>query len=114
MPHANTATMTEHLKCISDATHAGRHAVVVMDGAGWHTTKKLPVFHNLSLLFLPPVSPELNPMEQVWQQLRQDSLANRCFKDYDDIVDSCCDAWNNFISDTNLVQSLCHRDWSIL
>ena len=114
MPASNTAAMIEHLKCISDQLDADKHAVIVMDRAAWHTTQKLPSFHNLSVVYLPPASPELNPMEQVWQQLRQDSLSNRCFDDYDDIVNATCDAWNQFVTDPERVKSLCHRDWAII
>ncbi|MGV2873853.1 hypothetical protein [Colwellia sp. E150_009] len=53
----------------------------------------------------------LNPIEQVWQWLRQNELANRCFKGYDDIVDECSRAWNSFISDASRVIKLCSRDW---
>ena len=114
MPASNTDAMAEHLRCISDQLDAGRHAVIVMDRAAWHTTQKLPGFHNISLIYLPPASPELNPMEQVWQQLRQDSLSNRCFDDYDDIVNATCDAWNQFVADPERVKSLCYREWAIL
>ncbi|WP_415838393.1 IS630 family transposase, partial [Polaromonas hydrogenivorans] len=67
LPQANTEAMTLHLQAISEAVPAGRHAVLVLDRAGWHTTAKLPQFSNLSLLPLPAGSPELNPAEQVWQ-----------------------------------------------
>jgi hypothetical protein len=53
----------------------------------------------------------LNPIEQVWQWLRQNELANKYFKDYDDIFESCCDAWNCFRSDINRVKNICFRDW---
>jgi transposase len=112
LPHANTQTMHLHLKTISDAVPVGRHAVLVLDQAGWHTTSKLPLFHNLSLLSLPAYSPELNPAEQVWQQLRDRHLANRCFKDYDHIVDACCDAWNKFTTIPGAIRSLCSRKWA--
>ena len=85
-----------------------------MDGAAWHTTKKRPEFDNITLLFLPPVSPELNPMEQVWRQLRQDSLANHCFKDYEAIVDALCHAWNQFVGNIEAVKSLCRRERAII
>jgi hypothetical protein len=61
LPHANTAAMVHHLKEVSEAVPAGRHAVLVLDRAGWHTTNKLPHFPNLSRLPLPAGSPELNP-----------------------------------------------------
>ncbi|BDQ65599.1 hypothetical protein NUITMVS2_14110 [Shewanella xiamenensis] len=79
-PHANSEYMNEHLKLISAATAFGRHALVIMDGAGWHQQDLADDFDNLTLLKLPPYSPELNPIEQVWQWLRQNVLANRCFR----------------------------------
>jgi hypothetical protein len=66
---------------------------------------------NITLLHLPAASPELNPMEPVWQYLRQNKLANRVFRSYPQIVDACCDAWNFFASDPNLVTSITKRDW---
>lgn len=110
-PHVNKEVMRQHLKQISEATEHGRHAVVIMDGAGWHTSDITDDFANLSMIKLPPYSPELNPIEQVWSWLRQHKLANRCFKDYDDIVDACTEAWNFFISDKPRVKKLCSRDW---
>jgi transposase len=114
MPVANSAAMEIHLEEISKMTKAGRHAAVIMDQAGWHTSKKLRQFDNLSIILLPPYSPELNPVEQVWQWLRQRHLANRCFEDYADIVDSCCEAWNSFVGSLGTVKSLCSRKWAEL
>ena len=114
LPFANTQTMALHLEAVSQAVPPGRHAVLVLDQAGWHTTPKLPQFPNVSLLSLPPGSPELNPAEQVWQQLRDRSLANRCYDSYDDIIDACCEAWNKFTQIPNSIRSLCTRDWANL
>ena len=79
MPHANTEAMAHHLQALSEAVPVGRHAVLVLDRTGWHTTTKLPQYPNVSLLPLPAGSPELNPAEQVWEQLRDRHLANRCY-----------------------------------
>ena len=103
--------MTRHLEQISAKTEAGRHAVVIMDGAGWHQASLVGDISNVSIIKLPPYSPELNPIEQVWSWLRQHHLANRCFSGYDDIVDACSTAWNYFISDIKRVIQMCHRDW---
>lgn len=65
MPAVNTGAMLLHLEHISMKILEGRHAVVVLDKAAWHTTKRLKRFSNISLLPLPPTSPELNPTEQV-------------------------------------------------
>ena len=114
MPFANKAAMTEHLRLISESTPKGRHSVVIVDGAGWHTLDTVSPFSNVSLIKLPPYSPELNPMEQVWQWLRQRCLSNRVFKDYEEIVEQVSEAWNTFISDSERVMKLCTRDWMLL
>ena len=98
MPFSNKEGMKLHMEQISKATPSGRHSVV-------------EEFDNLSIIKLPAYSPELNPIEQVWQWLRQNELANKCFTDYEDIIKSCSDAWNSFISDIKRVQSMCSRDW---
>ncbi len=96
---------------ISDKTTSGRHAVIIMDGAGWHGEELAEDFKNLSIIKLPPYSPELNPIEQVWSWLRQHHLANRCFNGYEAIVDAVSDAWNDFVSDSKRVMKMCTRDW---
>ncbi|MDE1466061.1 transposase [Spartinivicinus sp. A2-2] len=58
----------------------------MVDQAAWHTTHHLEIPVNITLLNLPPVSPELNPVERIWEKLREDSLANRCFKNFNDAV----------------------------
>ncbi|MDP1772103.1 MAG: transposase, partial [Methylobacter sp.] len=68
----------------------------------------------LSILPLPPYSPELNPVEQIWQQLRQSDWANRCFKNYDDIVDVCCQAWHAFANQPDTIRNLCSRKWALM
>lgn len=114
MPQVNTQAMQSHLRLIAKQVPAGRHAVVILDRAGWHTTAKLKNYTHLSLRFLPPASPELNPTEQVWQQLRDRFLANRCFADYEDIVNSSCKAWNQFVSEPERIRKLCTREWANL
>jgi hypothetical protein len=86
--------MQHHFDEISRCVAAGAHPVLALDKADWHTTRKLQVPANISLLHLPPASPELNPTENVWQYLRQTYLPNRIFHDYNDIVDASSSAWN--------------------
>jgi transposase len=105
--------MTLHLAEISRNVTAGSHAVIWLDGAGWHQTGgKLNVPDNISLLKLPAYSPELNPVENVWQYLRQNQLSNRVFDSYDAIVDACCDAWNKFAAEKGRIQSIATRTWA--
>ena len=71
LPFANTGAMQMHLDEISYNIADKAHAVVLMDRAGWHSTDKLKVPKNLTIILLPSRSPELNPVENIWQYLRQ-------------------------------------------
>lgn len=113
-PFSNMDVMKEHLTLISKATASDRHAVVIMDGASWHQEYLEDEHSNLSIIHIPPYSPELNPIEQVWSWLRQNEIANRTFKDYEDIVEKCSSAWNRFRESVERVISLCSRDWAKL
>ena len=109
---ANAEAMNLHLAEIGRQVTPGAHAVITLDGAGWHQTGgRLHVPDNVSLLHLPPYSPELNPVENVWQFLRQDYLANRIFKTYNAIVDACCEAWNALTADPDRIRSTATRKW---
>ena len=104
--------MNAHLAEIARTVEPGAHAVLVLDGAGWHSSKNLAVPDNISLLSLPPYSPELNPVENVWQFLRANWLAISVFDDYPAIVDACCLAWNRFADDPKTVTSITDRQWA--
>ena len=113
VPKANAWSMNLHLQEISRQVAPGAHAVVVLDGAGWHQTGgRLNIPDNLSLLHLPPYSPELNPVENVWQYLRQNQLSNRVYDNYDAIVDACCKAWNDLMADPDRIRSIGSRDYA--
>ncbi len=86
MPTTNTEAMNEHLKEISTQVSPGAHAVLVCDGAGWHQQGKRLRPHNISLLPLPPYSPELNPMENIWDYLRGNKLSRLVWDNYEAIV----------------------------
>ena len=77
--------MQLHLNEISRNVTEGAHAVLLLDRAGWHTTGKLAVPENITPIFLPSRAPELNPVENVWQYLRQNWLSNTVFENYDAI-----------------------------
>jgi hypothetical protein len=112
LPYCDTEAMNAHLKEISQAVDPGAHAVILLDQAGWHTTPKLRVPANITLLFLPPRSPELNPVENVWQFMRDNWLSNRVFRSYEDIVDHCCDAWTKLSDQPWKIMSIGMRDWA--
>ncbi|HET7083526.1 MAG TPA: IS630 family transposase, partial [Rhizomicrobium sp.] len=85
MPICNTVAMNHHLCEISSQVAADAHAVVILDGASWHNSHGLMVPSNITLLALPPYSPELNPVERVWHYLRSHWLANSAFRSMADI-----------------------------
>lgn len=113
LPTVNSAMMGLHLEEISRQVQPGHHAIVILDGAGWH--KKggaLKIPENISLLALPPYCPELNPVENVWQFLRQNWLAHTVFSTYADILDACCRAWNNMANQPGRIRSIAQRAWA--
>lgn len=113
LPEANAEAMNLHLAAISQKVSPDAFAVVVLDGAGWHQTGgRLKVPANLALLHLPPYSPELNPVENVWQYLRQNYLSNRVFASYGAILDACCDAWNALMALPDRIRSITQRAWA--
>jgi len=113
VPKADAWSMNLHLQEISHQVAPGAHAVVVLDGAGWHQIGgQLRIPDNISLLKLPPYSPELNPQENVWQYLRQNQLANRVYENYEAIVEACCKAWNDLMASPEQIRSIGSRDYS--
>jgi hypothetical protein len=112
MPRADTEVMQVHLGEIARAIAPGAHAVVLLDQAGWHTTANLRLPENITLLSLPPRSPELNPTENLWQFLRQTFLSNRVFETYEAILDAACEAWNAVLDTPWRIMSIGLRDWA--
>jgi transposase len=104
--------MALQLAEISRYVAAGAHGLVLVDQAGWHVSRQLEVPANLTLLLLPPRSPELNPVENVWQFLRDNWLSNRIFTCEADIVDHCCAAWNELMAQPWRIMSLGLRQWA--
>ena len=107
MPHTDT-------EAIGRAIAPSAHALLILDKAGWHTTRKLNPPSNLTLVPLPPACPELNAAENIWQYLRQTYLANRVFADYTAILDACQDAWRKLLAETGRITSIAQRDWIII
>ncbi len=112
LPRCTTQAMALHLAEISQAVAPGAHAVVLLDQAGWHLSTRLVVPANITLMPLPAKAPELNPVENVWQFLRENWLSNRIFRSYEDILDHCCAAWNKLIDQPWRIISIGSRDWA--
>jgi DDE superfamily endonuclease len=112
-PAANTEMMNLHLAEISTQVAQDAIAVLTCDGAGWHQPGgALVVPDNIVLLRLPPYSPELNPMENVWDYLRQNKLSALVWDSYDEIVAACKTAWDWLITDPARITSIGSREWA--
>ena len=111
MPKCDTQAMSLHLAEVAQAVAPGAHGVMLMDRAGWHRAKDLVVPDNLTLVLLPARAPELNPVETIWQFLRENWLSSRVFASYSDIVDHCY-AWSRLTDQPWLIMSIGLRDWA--
>ena len=111
LPFCNSAAMNVHLAEIAAMVAPGKHAVLLLDQAGWHLSDQVAVPTNITLLPLPPKCPELNVMENVWQFMRDNWLSNRIFQAHDDIVEHCCNAWNRLVDQPSRIMSIGLRNW---
>lgn len=108
-PTVNTHYMSEHLRFISREAGADVHVVLVLDQAGWHVAKALKVPSSITLLYLPPYSPELNGAERLWFFLCSHYLSNRVYKDYDELFEAIKQAWNHLNADR--LKTLTRAEW---
>jgi len=111
MTRLDTEAMNRFLTELSQAVAPGAHAIVLMDKAGWHIAGDLVVPTNLTPVFLPPYSPELNPIERLWLYLKDSRLTHRVFPGTAHIIDACCEAWNDLLAETGRIRSLCSYPW---
>jgi putative transposase len=108
LPHSNTICMNIFLQELS-ARHANDYIVLMLDGASWHKSKDLEIPSNIELLFLPPYTPELNPIEQIWKEIRKLGFKNESFQTLDKVVDRLADTICSLSRKT--IKSITRRDW---
>ena len=112
LTHVSVTAMNLLLDEVASQLPAGTHAAMLIDNAGWHTANDLRVPPNITLVHLPPYSPELNAIEKVWQYLRDRYLSGRLFPGTRAIVEACCTAWNSLIAETGRIRSLTNFEWA--
>ena len=112
LPEVSTAAMGLFLAELGGTLPIGTHAVLVLDRAGWHISTDLQVPDNVTLVHLPPYSPELNPVENVWSYMRERWLSHRVLVGgYEAVVDAACAAWNALRVEPGRLRSLTSFPW---
>lgn len=106
-PQLNTQIINTFLAQFSRTIPVGEHVVMVWDGAGFHTSKKLAVPENITLVQLPAYSPELNPIENLWHYLKSHFWSNRSYADYEELEATAMEAWQQAVLDQQLIQTVC-------
>jgi transposase len=110
-PEVNTATMNSFLETFSRQLAPAEHALMVLDRAGWHRSRALVIPPNVTLLYLPPYSPQLNPSELLWWQMRDRHLSNRRFAGIPDLERAVAHAWSWLVNRPDFLRSLCLFPW---
>lgn len=110
-PHLNTDVVNAFFEQLSKEIPPDVHVALIWDQAGYHTAGKLKVPSNVTLVPLPPRSPELNPVENLWHYLRSHHWSNRAYRDYNALCSAACDAWRHSCLDAPLIKSVCAVPW---
>ena len=108
MPYCNTECMQVFLEKLR-STYPEDVIVLVCDGAAWHKSGQLKVPDNIKILHIPPYTPEMNPIEQIWRELRTKGFRNEVFPTLEKVVNRLCDTINHLTQDT--IISITRRDW---
>jgi len=106
-PSINTEIVNIYLRQFCNELAGGVHAILVWDQAGFHTSNQLHIPENVTIVSLPPYSPELNPVENLWHYLRSHYWSNRAYACYDDLRIAAVDAWQKAALDREIVKSVC-------
>ena len=113
-PVLNAKVINIFLAQMSRDLPADVHAVLIWDGAGYHTANEVKVPGNITLLQLPPYSPELNPVENLWHYLRSHYWSNRFYRDYDELFDAAIKAWRRVCLNADIIQTICAAPYIVI
>ena len=111
MQTCDTEAMNLHLQEISFHVEEDAYAILFMDGAAWHKSKKLIFPNNITPIIIPAYSPEMNPAECIWHYIRSHWLSNQIFLDINAVIEACVCAWLRFIEHPELIGSVCRANW---
>ena len=110
MPQCNTACMNVFLRELSKM-FPDDYIVLVADGAAWHNAKGLIMPSNIEIVHLPPYTPEMNPIEQIWKELRTRGFRNEVFQTLEKVVDRLCEVICSLSPQT--IRSITGRSWIV-
>ncbi|WP_066191219.1 MULTISPECIES: IS630 family transposase [Gracilibacillus] len=108
LPRSNTACMNIFLSELSQY-YENNHIVLICDNASWHKSKALIIPNNVTILHILPYTPEMNPIEQIWNEIRKRGFANKLFHTLEAVVDQLCETMMSFTPED--IQSITHREW---
>lgn len=110
-PYINTDSVNAFFGEFGKEVHPDVHVILIWDRAGFHTSEKINVPDNVTLVPLPPYSPQLNPIEKLWQYLRKHYWSNRVYEDYDALRVAAVDAWQKTCLDPKKIKSICRTKY---
>ena len=110
-PYLNTDLVNAFFREFEKEVAPDVHVIIIWDQAGFHTSKKLKVPKNVTIVPLPPYLPQLNPIEKLWQYLRKHYWSNRVYADYDALRIAAIDAWQKTCLDKEKVKSICRAKY---
>ena len=110
MPYCNTECMNVFLEELSN-TFPRDKIILACDGAAWHKSGSLRIPENIELIFIPPYTPEMNPIEQIWKEIRKRGFKNEVFQTLQKVVDRLCDTICSLSKET--IKSITGRDWTL-
>jgi len=110
-PYLNTDTVNAFFREFEKETDPDVHVVMIWDRAGFHTSHKVMVPENVTLVGLPPYSPQLNPIEKLWQYLRQHYWSNRVYEGYDHLRQAANHAWKKVCLNPTKIRTICRASY---
>ena len=108
LPYCNTDCMNVYLEHLSN-NYPDDLILLVMDKASWHRSMGLVIPDNIRILHIPPYTPEMNPIEQIWKEIRKIGFKNKAFSTLEKVVDRLCETMNSLTND--MVKSITGRNW---
>ena len=110
-PYLNTDTVNAFFREFEKETDPDVHVVMIWDRAGFHTSHKVRVPENVTLVGLPPYSPQLNPIEKLWQYLRQHYWSNSVYEGYDHLRQAANHAWKKVCLNPTKIKTVCRASY---